>query len=186
VLDAFSSGAKRLPNESEVLAAIAYIRRRQGKFEEALAGLKKALVLEPKGEARARQISATLQELGRYPEAIAYLDSSFSLLPDPRSAYVNKADTYLLGRGDAERSRNTLEQVPTQCQPWRSLNWVGIYERKYQSALDRLDRSPVNTAVYMTQAKGLIYRFMNDSVHSRASFASVRGFLETEMVKRPL
>ena len=184
-LDAFTIGAKTLPNESEVIAAIGYIRRRQGKFEEALAGLKKAFALEPQGEAHARQIGATLQELGRYPEAVAYLDRSISLLPDQRSAYVNKADTYLLWRGDTEKSRNTLEQVPTQYQPWQSLTWVDIYERKYQSALDRLDRSPVNTAEYMTQVKGLIYRFMNDSVRSCASFDSARRFLETDIVKRP-
>jgi serine/threonine protein kinase/Tfp pilus assembly protein PilF len=184
-LDAFAIAAKRLPNDSDILAAIAFICRRQGKFEEALERLKKAFALKPQGEVLASQIGATLKLLGKYPEAETYYDRSISLLPDQGHAYVGKADTYLLWHGDTEKSRNTLEQVPTQYQAWQMLTWVDIYERRYQSALDRLDHSPVNTSADMTPVKGLIYRFMNDSVRSFASFESARVFLVAEIAKRP-
>ncbi len=190
-LQAFDVAKRKLPNASGVLADVAYIWRRQGKFEQALEGLKKAFALEPQADALAREIGGTLKLLGKYPEAEGYFDRSISLLPDQRHAYVNKAHTYLLWRGDTEKSRSTLERAPTQYQAWQMLTLLDIYERKYQSALDRLDHSPADIPSYPTFAeemipmKGLIYRFMKDSVRSFASFDSARVFLEPQIAKRP-
>jgi non-specific serine/threonine protein kinase len=190
-LEAFAVAEKKLPNNSELLASDAWIWRRQGKLEQALERLKKAFELDPQSANLASNMGFTLLALGVYADAEVYYDRSISLLRDQSRAYREKADLYLLWHGDTKKSRSELERVPTQYYPWASLTWLDIYERNYESALDRLDHAPVSTSIGqrsvtpVSQLRGLIYRFMKDTVRSHASFDSARVFLESETKKRP-
>jgi serine/threonine protein kinase/tetratricopeptide (TPR) repeat protein len=190
-LEAFAAAEKKLPNDSRILAYVGFIWRRQGKFEAATEQLKKAFELNPKDYGLPMEIGSTLYALGLYADAEAYLDRAISLLPDQGNVYLFKADMYLTWRGDTKKSRSELERVPTQYQPWSSLTWLDIYERNYQSALNRLDRAPVSidedqqSVTPVAQLRGLVYRLTNDPVRSRASFDSARVFLESEVKKRP-
>ena len=47
-LETLTKAEKRLPNDSRVLALLGYIRRRQGRFEEAVEELMKASKFDPK------------------------------------------------------------------------------------------------------------------------------------------
>ena len=190
-LEAFAAAEKKLPNDSRVLANVAYIWRRQGKFEAAAARLKKAFELDPQAADLPWVIGATLAQLGIYPDAEVYYERCISLLPDQDRAYRYKAEMYLRWLGDTKKSRSELERVPTQYQPWVDLTWLDIYERNYQSALDCLDHAPVSaleeqgSVTPVSQLRGLVYRFMNDPVRSGISFDSARVFLESEIKKRP-
>jgi len=190
-LEAFEVAEKKLPNNSEVLARVAAIWRRQGKFEAAAERLKKAFELDPQGADLAWQIGVTLSALGMYADAEVYLDRSISLLPDQGMAYIEKAWMYIAWLGETKKSRSELERVPTQYHPWADLTWLDIYERNYQSALDRLEHAPVSTSeevlsvTPVAELRGLVYGFMNDPVRSRVSFDSARVFLESEIRKRP-
>ncbi|NLP10776.1 tetratricopeptide repeat protein, partial [bacterium] len=182
---------KKLPNNSEVFARIAAIWRRQGKFEAAAERLKKAFELDPQAADLPWQIGMTCWALGMYADAEVYFDRSISLLPDQGMSYIAKASIYISWRGDTKKSRSELERVPTQYHPWADLTWLDIYERNYHTALDRLDHAPVSTiedfssVTPVSQLRGLVYRFMNDSVRSHASFDSARVILESEIKMRP-
>jgi serine/threonine-protein kinase len=189
-LEALAIAEKKLPNNSDVLASVAYIWRRQGKFEQALERLKKAFELSPQDGSLPEEIGYTLSALGMYADAEVYYDRSISLMPDQDAAYYEKAQMYLFWHGDTKKCRSELERVPTQYHPWFNLTWLDIYERNFHSALDRLDHAPESRFVAqlsitpVTQLRGLVYRFMNDPVRSRVSFDSARVFLESEIKKR--
>jgi serine/threonine protein kinase/tetratricopeptide (TPR) repeat protein len=190
-LETLQEVEERLPNDIRVLSTLASIRRRQGKFEEAVEGFKNAFKLDPKSFAEARGIGNTLYQLGNYPEAENYLDRSISLLPDQSLTYIMKSNMYLRWHGDAGKSRKILELVPTVYFPWERLVELDVYERNYRAALDRLAKAPEQLFVAqheitpVSQLRGLIYRFMGDTVRSRASFDSARAVLESEITKRP-
>jgi tetratricopeptide (TPR) repeat protein len=190
-LEAFATAAKKLPNDSRILVPVAYIWRRQGKFEAAAEQLKKASELDPQAANLPLEIGSTLVMLGMYDDAGVYFDRSIALLPDQAEAYSLKGEMYLLWNGDTKRSRSELEREPTHYRSWIDLTWLDIYERNYQSALDRLDHAPVSphevqsSITSVSQLRGLVYRFMNDPKRSRESFDSARVFLESEIKKRP-
>jgi serine/threonine protein kinase len=182
---------RNLPNDSRVLAFLAYVWRRQGKFEEAVEELKKASAFDPRNAGIPGQIGNTLFQLGNYPEAERYLDRAISLQPDQALDYVTKSNMYLHWHGDITKCRSVLELVPTVYSQWERFVQLDIYERNYQTALDRLTNAPDKTFVGqhsltpVSQLRGLIYRFMSDTARSRAWFDTARVFLESEITKRP-
>ena len=190
-LEALAVAEKKLPNNSEVLDCIAAIWRRQGKFEEAAELWKKAFELNPQASDVPLEIGNTLLALGMYTDAEAYYDRSISLLPDQASAYGAKAWMYVRWNGDTRKSRSELERIPWQYHPWFWLAGLDTYERNYQAALDRLEDAADRThedqtsIIPVSLLRGLLYRFMNDSVHSCVAFDSARVFLEAEIKKRP-
>jgi eukaryotic-like serine/threonine-protein kinase len=190
-LKAFAVAEKYLPNNSDVLSAVAYIWRRQGKFEATIERLKKAFERDPKSRQLALEIGNTLWIRGKFAEAEVYQDRSISLIPEEEEAYRWKSQMYLRWTGDTGRSRSELDRILKLNQAWIDLIWLDIYERNYQSALNRLDFSPAKVSVEqlwiipVSQMRGLVYRFMGDSVRSRASFDTARVFLESEIKKRP-
>ncbi len=190
-LEAFEATEKKLPNNSEVLARVAAIWRRQGKFDAAAERFKKAFELAPNAADLAWELGVSFEALGMYADAEAYYDRSISLSPDASVAYLLKAWVNVTWLGDTKKCRSELQRVPSQYYPWADLTWLDIYERNYQSALDRLNRTSVNafeelvSVTPVAELKGLVYRFMNDPLRSHASFDSARIFLESEIKKRP-
>jgi serine/threonine protein kinase/tetratricopeptide (TPR) repeat protein len=190
-LEAFEIAEKELPNNSATLEAVAYIWRRQGKFEATAERLKKVLELDPQAAHLAIGVGITYEALGMYDDARVYYDRSISLLPDQSEAYRRKARLCLKSHGNTEESRRELDRVPTQYYPWLELAWLDIYERNFESALNRLDRAPESAYeeevafTPVSQMRGLVYRFLNDPVRARESFDSARIFLESEIKKTP-
>jgi serine/threonine protein kinase/tetratricopeptide (TPR) repeat protein len=189
-LEAFNEAGHMLPSNVEVLSRIAYIWRRQGRFEAAAEQLKKVLTLDPKSAATAGDIGNTLYRLGRYAEAETYFERDIALLPDQSRTYILKSDMLLRWKGDTRPARHELERVPATYFPWGNFVLLDIYDRNYPSALHRLAMAPGSTFVEqqgitpVSQLRGLIYRFMGDSARSRASLDTARVFLESEITKR--
>ncbi len=190
-LKALTAAEGRDPNNRKALEYVAYIWRRQGKFEEAIERLKKVTELDPQNGIPPLEIGNTYRMLGQYSDAEGYLDRAISLNPDYSDAYLWKAVIALAWHGDITQSRLDLERVPKQYEYWFQLTWLDIYERKYQAALNRLAQVSVplyegNYAVIpLSQIKGLIYRFMGDSALARTAFDSARVVLESEAKARP-
>jgi non-specific serine/threonine protein kinase len=190
-LDAFAIAEGELPNNRELLASVAYIWRRQGKFEPAVDRLKKAFELGPHDADLALELGNTLWMVGRYADAEVYQERSISLLPDQANSYRWKAFMYLVWHGDTAKSRRELARVATREQSWIDETWLDIYERNYEAALTRLAHAPMGVSVEqqwivpVPLLRGLVYRLMGDSVRSRASFDTARTFLESEIKVRP-
>jgi serine/threonine-protein kinase len=109
-LKEFAIAQKSQPNHSDLLAAIGYVQRRQGKWEEALANIKKSFELNPRSHMDAWEVAMTYFLLRRYPEAEHYWNLSLSLAPDFSGAYISKASLYLNWRGDIEKAGEALKE----------------------------------------------------------------------------
>ncbi len=113
-LAAFERAEEGLPNDSQVLGGIAYVMRRQGRFQEASEYLLRALENDPESAWLATEVAITYQTMRRYREADRYFAQALSLAPDESAVYRRRARNYLLWHGDLESARATLEAMPDQ------------------------------------------------------------------------
>ncbi len=143
-LEQFAITQKSRPNDSVLWEGIAYVQRRQGKFEQALASIRKAQELNPRSPVLARGVGRTFMLLRSYPEAEYYFERAISLAPDVPLAYDFKARTYVLAEGSTEKARAALKDALQNIKPTEnasivhSLVDIGVYDANYQEALDQL------------------------------------------------
>ena len=107
----FTIVQRRQPNNAEVIATIGYIRRRQGKWEQAAVHLEQAMALDPRSSSRLRYLGQTYLYMRRYAEAERYLDRAISLAPDISDTYILKVQLYLSWYGSTERAEQVLEDA---------------------------------------------------------------------------
>ncbi len=78
-LEQFAMVQKGQPNNSDLLAAIGYVERRQGKFEEAVTNLKETVELDPRSFGQAEEVAITYRVMRKYAEAdVLYRPSHLS------------------------------------------------------------------------------------------------------------
>ncbi|MFQ5463175.1 MAG: tetratricopeptide repeat protein [Phycisphaerae bacterium] len=189
----FAVAKKGLPNDYRIPEAVGYIRRRQGDLEVALDHLTAALELSPRDALLTSEIGYTFRNLRRYAEADGYYDRSISLVPDQLYAYIDKPQNYWLWKGDLEAARAALEEIPTSLSDEARWIWYRqeLFERVYQSALDRLALASSESLEYQfqffpkAQLAGLVYQLMGEPERARASYDAARILLEEEVKKRP-
>jgi TolB-like protein/Flp pilus assembly protein TadD len=94
-LQAFQQAAALLPNNSEVWGGLAYVQRRLGRFDEALANMRKAESLDPRSVNWPSGVAELLYATHRYADALSAYDRALSLRPDDSGLIANKAAVYL-------------------------------------------------------------------------------------------
>jgi TolB-like protein/Flp pilus assembly protein TadD len=192
-LEEYSLAAKRLPNDSLIVAEIGWVRRRQGRFDEAIAGLEKALELDPRNAYLASELADTYRFVRQYPEADRYYDLSISLAPDQVEGYTRKAFNHIAWEGSLGLARATLESIPPGLEDpqyfswWVRLEW---HERDYQAALDRLAAAPDGVFVgrwsgWKPRVQGALYSLLNQPERARASYEAARVVLEKRAKETP-
>ncbi len=108
---AFATARERLPNNSNVLVAIANLESHQGRFQDALANLAQAFELNPRDAFLVRQ-KATLQLFQRqFADGRATLDHVREIAPDDTQVFGLKAFSYQ-AEGDLARAAKELEHLP--------------------------------------------------------------------------
>jgi len=192
-LVAFYAAQEDLPNNSDVLDGIAYIKRRQGMLEEAVGYLKRAFEASPLNALLASDVGDTYALLGKYPQAEHWYNDSISLAPDQLRAYQQKAWLYWLWRGDRDMARAALKEMPGTETGLSLVTWCrqDFLERDFQAALDRLESAPRDLLVEQqwlvpkAQLAGIAYSLMGESKRSREAYDAARILLEEEAKKRP-
>jgi serine/threonine-protein kinase len=107
-LEEFAVAQRAKPNDSRILAAIAYVLRRQGKLAEALVNQKRALALDPLSAELAYNTGVTCSVLRNHQEADRYYDSAITLAPDYAAPYAFKARSNLRLAGDTAKARQAI------------------------------------------------------------------------------
>ena len=104
-LEQFMLAEKSLPNDSDLMASIAYIIRRQGRFEEALERQERAFELNPRSVQQSRALGTTLMQLGRHEEADRQLTRTLETGSGLRRGWdAWRAWNWWLWKGDARRA----------------------------------------------------------------------------------
>jgi TolB-like protein/tetratricopeptide (TPR) repeat protein len=192
-LEAFDTARRHLPNQNEVFAEIGWIRRRQGRWEDALDNLSRSLELSPRDPNLQVEVGNTNMYLRRYAEAESHYDQAIAIAPDQVWAYAFKAVNWWLRSGDLARARAELERMPPTSEPIVSYIWIfqEIFEREYEAALDRIGSLTVESieapdvSLPKPLLEGLVRHLRGEPERAVASFESARVFLERAASSRP-
>jgi TolB-like protein/Flp pilus assembly protein TadD/predicted Ser/Thr protein kinase len=194
-LEQFAIAQKGQPNNSDLFLAIGAVQRRQGKFEQAVANLKKAVELDPRSIMKAAEVAWTYESMHKYPEAEWYFDRAISLAPDWPAAYAGKAWLYIYSEGNTTKARKVLQEATgkvdvSQLVP--ALVGLDILDGDYQTGLGRLsgpggyvNEYRVNDTISYFLTKASIYRLLNQPQLKLACSDSARIILENKVQSRP-
>jgi serine/threonine protein kinase len=195
-LEHFAIARESQPNNSELLSDISFVQRRQGKFEQALANIKKASELDPLSSVIARSVGTTFLLLRRYSEAERYYNRATSLAPDVPWTYFWKALLYLYWEGKTEKARAVLTEALQNTKSAEDLFIVNflvtldVFDGNYQEALDRLSlkSEDIDIMHYFIPSALLyaqIYGYMNNKELSNKYYDDARSILESKIEETP-
>jgi len=150
-LEHFYKVQKQMPANVDALESIGFIKRRQGKWEEALGIFKRAYKINPRSfAANWDHFGNTLMQMRRYDEAEIYIDHALSLAPDMPSAYFSKAVVAVLRDGDREHAKSYCQKGIDLLPPERRCILIGYVEMQI---LRIVHETPCNIAENMNLAK---------------------------------
>jgi tetratricopeptide (TPR) repeat protein len=197
-LEEFAIARESQPNNSDLLSYIGFVQRRQGKFEEALANIKRASDLDPLSNNLAQHLGETFELMRNYPEALRYYNRTISLAPDLPDGYYNKAGLYLMWEGNKEKARMVLEQAAQNLgsledDPFIVLRSVrlNVLDGKYQEALAQLSSCKVEafSSQFVFIPKAQVYAQINGLMGNKeveqAQYESAASILETRIQQEP-
>lgn len=192
-LEELAIAANGRPNDSEVLAAISFIERRQGYWEESLFSLGKALRLSPLDAEYHIDQALTYCWMREYQEADRHFDRGIALDPNDPWSFLFKTRSLLLWKGTTREARDTLEAMPDTGQPMAALAWwsLEILEGRYQDALDRITSMPeesvsVSPSFYSRDLLAAwTYELLGETSLARESLGKARVFLEEKIREEP-
>ncbi|MEM1180722.1 MAG: protein kinase, partial [Acidobacteriota bacterium] len=125
-LASFRRAAEANPNDPQVLAGMAFIWRRQGRFDEAAGALQTALDLSPDSAWLASEVADTFRRLRRYRRADTYYARAIELEPGEPSAFHLRCVNYLLWRGDLDACRRVLTDMPQPTATSSRVIWYSL------------------------------------------------------------
>ena len=181
-----------LVNDSRIFELTGYILRRQGRHEEGLRELQRAVVLDPRNPFLLTQIASSYQYLRLYPEETAMLDRALAITPDDLAVRSQRALVDLLWKADPRPLHQMIERVRVERSDAIADvadNWLlcALVERDWPAAdqaLVALGNNPFwgDDAIILKShfGEGLLARAMRDDVRVGKAFAAAR--LEQEQV----
>jgi TolB-like protein/Tfp pilus assembly protein PilF len=109
-LQFFHQALQRLPNNADVLAAIAYIERRKGHWQESTQGLEQATLLDPRN-AGLIGLANNYSSMRQFPRALAAYDQALAVAPQDADLMLGKVQVYQ-DAGDLDAAGKLLAALP--------------------------------------------------------------------------
>ena len=176
---------RMLSNNPRVFELTGYIDRRQGRHEEGVRNLQKALELDPRNLYVLQQISLSYKFLRRCPEEAAILDRALAIRPQDVDTRVARAFVELEWRADTRPLHATIESILAENRGAAQNiadNWVtlALCERDASAAERALvalgENSYVQDAVHFSRTfgEGMVARIRHDDAGANAAFTAAR------------
>jgi tetratricopeptide (TPR) repeat protein len=192
----FEAARRQQPSNSELLQAIGYVERRQGRWEESLARFVEALRYDPRSGIRNFDAGDNYFTLHMYPEAEHYLERARTLSSDWSNPYIYKAYLYVSWRGDLAAARAVLREGLSRIEAGRFAPGLFTGDRisaslvtadsSFAPMLESLSLSNYtgdSTRYYMLKAEAAMFR--GDRPAEQAYADSARVMLELRRRARP-
>jgi len=191
-LELYHKALEGQPNNSDLLAAIGYVQRRQGKWAEAAVNLQKAFDLDPGSAVVADGLArSTLLMMHRLEDAERVVDRALELAPGNEVLLPTKA-LIRWYRGDSsgvQAAINKLEQAADRPTFAYYAEIADISTRNFASALKRRPSlavsHPYNDSTSYYLRKGEIYSYLNNHDASRSYYDSARMLCEGQVKAEP-
>ncbi len=181
--------ARTLPNDARVYETSGYIIRRQGRQEEGLHKLERAMELDPRNFATLQQIALSYEALRRYAEMTAALDRALAIVPNDIDMRISRAQAELDWKADTQPLHNAIDALLSS-QPAAAANfadtwlYLALCERDFASAERALaalgDHTFGPDAILFSPkfGQGLVARLRGDSTAAQAAFMAAREHQE--------
>ena len=108
----YEIAARSLPNDSELLALITDVHRRQGKWTEARREIERVVDLDPANYTALLVLGDTLVRMRAYAEADRAFQRATNLSPDRNDPYLRRFWNDLLWGGNLDRAERVLADTP--------------------------------------------------------------------------
>jgi serine/threonine-protein kinase len=185
-----------LPNDSRIFQLTAAIQHRQGKNEEALRNLARALELDPRNLYIAQHIAVWHLILRHYTEAISALDRCLSIKPNDLYTKMDRADVDLDMKADPRPLHAIIDSIRAEnpgavasiADSWLSCALAERDASAAEAALEALGGNTFgNDAMKFSRAvgEGLIARMTKDESKARAAFTAARAEQEKRVQAEP-
>ena len=187
---------RTLPNDPRIFELKAFIQHRQGKNEEALGNLERALELDPRNLYTLQHIAVWYAILRRYTEEAAVLDRGLAINPNDIYTRLARAGLDFDWKADPRPVHQVIDSIRAE-NPGAVANiadsWLNcaLAERDasaVEAALQALGENTFgNDAVQLSRTfgEGLLARMMNDQVKARAAFTAARTQQEKLVQAQP-
>jgi tetratricopeptide (TPR) repeat protein len=180
---------------AEAINLIGAVRRRQGRFDEAIRNLQEAAQLDPRSPGPLFELAISLLLTRRYEETDRALDRALKIAPDFAAASMLKAVLYEAWKGETDLAQAVLRQIRGRLEPRGRVgqqDWfIQLLERYPTEALLYLDsiESDSITSPRGVYPKVFLYAVareaLGDAMGSRKEYEAACLALEAEVEKNP-
>ena len=195
-LEQFGIAARLAPSNGEIARLIAAIRRRQGKWEEALAAYEGVAKIDPQNPNAIRELFFTNAGLRHWAEAARQAARMRSLAPASLVAKTQSGYVDFWWKGDTRLLKSVLAEIPSENDPdgaMTTCRWdVAMIERDFTIAKQVMDSSPLKEFSYtnagMTPKNffyGCISLAQGDERGAAKFFETVVAFNEKAVAESP-
>jgi serine/threonine-protein kinase len=179
--------AKTLPNDASVFELKGYIQRRQGKQEEAVRSLQRAIDLDPRNSFALEQIALSYRFLRRFAEQTLVLDRALAIDPNNLEIKLERAAVEFYWKADPRPLCQMVDSIratnPAATQDIAEY-WLGcaLAERDAAAARNAViagGENPAFTDEVFSFSRpfmeGVIARMTKDDPGARAAFTAARA-----------
>ena len=149
----FAIAQRALPNDSNIGALVAALRRRQGRWEEALATYERIEKLDPQNPNIIRNVLFTNTSMRRWPQATQAAARFRAVAPDSVVAKIQSGYVDFMARGDTGALQRWLAKIPPGEDPdgiVTCVRWEGaMLRRDFAGARELLTKSPTTDFSYL-------------------------------------
>ena len=186
-----------LPNEPLVFATLGWIDRRQGRWQDHLDDVNRALELDPRNVFILHQVAGTYQVLRRYHHLVATFDRALAVNPNDAVARVARG----LAELDSDATVRPAQMAVQQVLANDSGDGVKIVDRWFNIALCARDADDAKRALASMLSEGITWganvrtprsfceglaaRVFGDNEAAMNAFATAREEMETVLKKQP-
>jgi tetratricopeptide (TPR) repeat protein len=178
--------SRTLPNDPRIFEFSGYIIRRQGRQEEGLRHLQRAVELDPRNFATLQQLALSYEGLRRYAEMVDVLERALSIVPDDIDTKISHAQAFIDWKADTRPLHAEIEALlakePTVGTAFAD-NWLylALCERDHAAAKRALaalgDHTFGPDAILFSPkfGEGLVARVSGDTAGAQAAFTAARA-----------
>jgi TolB-like protein/class 3 adenylate cyclase/Flp pilus assembly protein TadD len=189
--------AKRtLPNDPLIFEQKGYIYRRQGKQEEGLRNLERAVELDPRNFFTLQQIALSYLNLRRYRDMIAVLDRALAIKPDDVETRIVRAVVDLEWKADTRPLHRVIDEIgatnPAGLESIADTYFICALAERDASMAERAlaalgeNRFGVDAILLDRHfGQGVIGRMTKDPAKAKAGFSAARIAQEKRMQAQP-
>ena len=193
-LDAYAVALEGLPNDAGMWARIGFVHRRMGNWEQAIAAMEKAAVLDPRYAEIPLNLANTYRVLHRYPEAVRSFDRAWALAPDLPEALVGRGWVYAAWTGQLDSVQASLQilsaqpRIDSRSGEAHTLEAeLALWKREVLPARNARPRLYQGQRGYLPAAlyDGWTMEILGDSAAARIAFEAALQVLDSALAELP-